>query len=71
VGRETEQLREWERLTWGDPDKPPMLCRRVWSQKSPPSRLWMDSRMVLTSYRADHLSLRMSKQMLPWVSTLG
>ena len=32
-----------------------------------PSRFGMDDRMVLMSYRTDHLSFRMSRQMLPWV----
>ena len=35
------------------------------------SRLWTDSERVLTSPRAEHLPFRMSRQMLPWGSTLG
>lgn len=34
-----------------------------------PSRLWMEIRTVLKSYRAGHLSSRMSRQVSPWMST--
>ena len=36
-----------------------------------PSNDWIDNNMVLTSYRALHFSLSMSKQILPCVSTFG
>lgn len=36
-----------------------------------PNKDWMDNRMVRTSYNADHFSFRMSRQMLPCLSTFG
>lgn len=66
-------VRGIKRLIQGLPGKRPGCVGMVVvaSQKLPPSRLWIESKIVLTSYSADHLSLRMSRQMLPWVSTLG
>jgi hypothetical protein len=37
----------------------------------PPKRDWMDKRIVRTSYKADHFSFRISRQMFPNWSTLG
>ena len=36
-----------------------------------PNNDWIDNNIVLTSYRALHFSLSMSKQMLPCASTFG
>ena len=36
-----------------------------------PKSDWIESRIVLTSYNADHFSLRISRQILPCWSTLG
>ena len=62
---------ERARIVWLFASKTVVRGRRSRPQNAspaarvPPSRLWMESKMVRTSYMGDHLSFRMSRQIPP------
>jgi hypothetical protein len=47
------------------------ICHWALCKTCASGQTWMDSRMVRTLYAADQCSFKMSRQMLPALSTLG